>query len=153
MHKTSRESLRFPAKYTPCCGIQEKLIRRSLQTRVPSTEDKHGYFSLKKTSTHEEEIVNVFCVERTTTMADKIHHKSQQTDHEEVCFVNNSNHHIYHEDTLTPAFLVSLLKESAENKDLHSGCQIHSAIVKRGLLWENMFLGSALVNMYAKCGA
>ncbi|KAI5076875.1 hypothetical protein GOP47_0008940 [Adiantum capillus-veneris] len=49
--------------------------------------------------------------------------------------------------------LVASLKSCAKQKDLHTGCQLHADIVQSGLLQENVFVGNALVNMFAKCGA
>eukprot|EP00250_Pteridium_aquilinum_P007423 c17142_g1_i1 orf=97-303(+) len=49
------------------------------------------------------------------------------------------------------AALVSLLKACAKHKDLYQGIRLHADIVERGLLKKNIFLGSTLINMYAKC--
>eukprot|EP00250_Pteridium_aquilinum_P026602 c3327_g1_i1 orf=2-388(-) len=106
--------------------------------------------SLRKTLTDEEENVDFSCVGRTTTKARTIHRKPQQKEEEEACFVNHSHHHRYDADTSSPVSLVSLLKECTKKKDLHRGSQIHSAIARRHLLQENIFLASTLVNMYAK---
>ncbi|KAH7433061.1 hypothetical protein KP509_07G053200 [Ceratopteris richardii] len=48
--------------------------------------------------------------------------------------------------------LVAQLKACAKRKDLCHGSKIHSYIVESRLLEGNIFLGSALINMYAKCG-
>ncbi|KAI5056942.1 hypothetical protein GOP47_0028760 [Adiantum capillus-veneris] len=49
--------------------------------------------------------------------------------------------------------LVGLLKACAKKKDLYKGIQLHEAICNKGLLQKNIFIGSTLVHMYAKCGA
>ena len=48
-------------------------------------------------------------------------------------------------------FVVSL-KSCAKVKDIERGFQIHVEIVRLGLLERNAFIGSALVDMYSKCG-
>ena len=51
--------------------------------------------------------------------------------------------------------IVSLLKACAKNRDLIMGAQLHALLMKRGggLLSHSHYLSSALINMYAKCGA
>ncbi|MCO5554424.1 hypothetical protein L7F22_007954 [Adiantum nelumboides] len=49
--------------------------------------------------------------------------------------------------------LVALLKASAQRKDLHSGSKLHREASISGLDKNNVFVGNALVNLYAKCGA
>ncbi|KAI5075024.1 hypothetical protein GOP47_0010985 [Adiantum capillus-veneris] len=56
-------------------------------------------------------------------------------------------------NTATAAALVTTLKICAKEKDLRQGRIIHNELIRRGLLKNNVFLGSTLVNMYAKCGA
>eukprot|EP00250_Pteridium_aquilinum_P018650 c24150_g7_i1 orf=3-305(-) len=48
---------------------------------------------------------------------------------------------------------VDLLKACAKLKDLDRGCDIHAEVSRTGLLERDVFIGSALVGMYAKCGA
>eukprot|EP00250_Pteridium_aquilinum_P019584 c24490_g16_i2 orf=1-393(-) len=48
------------------------------------------------------------------------------------------------------AALVALLKACAKQKDLCKGSKIHADILRRGSLKTHHFLGSTLVNMYAK---
>ena len=49
--------------------------------------------------------------------------------------------------------IVALLKACAQQKDLNKGTKIHSAIINRhGLLHKDICIGSALVNVYARCG-
>ena len=52
----------------------------------------------------------------------------------------------------TDVTLVSLLKNCSKEKDLCKGIQIHAEISKRNLLEKSLYIGNALVNMYAKCG-
>ena len=47
---------------------------------------------------------------------------------------------------------VDLLGACAERKDVHTGSKLHNDIIRKGLLRNNQYLASALVNMYAKCG-
>eukprot|EP00250_Pteridium_aquilinum_P023703 c2745_g1_i1 orf=1-222(-) len=49
--------------------------------------------------------------------------------------------------------LVALLKACATQKDLYQGSKLHACILKQGLLRKNVFIGSAIVSMYAKFGA
>ncbi|KAH7443713.1 hypothetical protein KP509_02G047700 [Ceratopteris richardii] len=49
--------------------------------------------------------------------------------------------------------LTSLLKNCAYEKNLQYGRTLHAQIERRGLLQDNVFIGSALINMYTKCGA
>ncbi|KAH7440806.1 hypothetical protein KP509_03G011400 [Ceratopteris richardii] len=48
---------------------------------------------------------------------------------------------------------ISLLKACTNMKAMSVGGQLHDEISKQGLLEDNVVLGSALVDMYAKCGA
>ncbi|KAI5067709.1 hypothetical protein GOP47_0018237 [Adiantum capillus-veneris] len=47
----------------------------------------------------------------------------------------------------------SILKACGIMQDVEMGKEIHKEIVSQGLLKENVVLGNALVDMYAKCGA
>ena len=47
---------------------------------------------------------------------------------------------------------ISLLKACAKTRDLCKGMHLHADIVKRGLLQKSPYVGSSLINMYAKCG-
>ena len=51
------------------------------------------------------------------------------------------------------ASLVASLKACTQQKDLAKGIKIHAHTVKRGLFRNNHHITSAIVNMYAKCGA
>ncbi|KAH7284539.1 hypothetical protein KP509_34G058900 [Ceratopteris richardii] len=46
---------------------------------------------------------------------------------------------------------VCILKACGTSGDLDMGFEIHSEICRNGLLEKNLFLGSALIDMYAKC--
>ncbi|MCO5566963.1 hypothetical protein L7F22_020646 [Adiantum nelumboides] len=48
---------------------------------------------------------------------------------------------------------VCVLKACGISKELERGKQIHDEIVSQGLLGRNVVLGTALIDMYAKCGA
>ena len=56
-----------------------------------------------------------------------------------------------HED----ASLLALIKECCNHKDLSKGARIHAHILQKGsfFLANNVFIATALVTMYAKCGA
>ncbi|KAI5075881.1 hypothetical protein GOP47_0009957 [Adiantum capillus-veneris] len=59
-----------------------------------------------------------------------------------------------HEGILPDAVtFVSALKACATIKAADRGKQIHDQIARQGLLQNDVILGGALVNMYAKCGA
>ena len=49
--------------------------------------------------------------------------------------------------------VLSMLKDCAKEKDLHKANIIHKDIIKMGLNKDNVYVNTAIVNMYAKCGA
>eukprot|EP00250_Pteridium_aquilinum_P033305 c5425_g1_i1 orf=1-645(-) len=51
---------------------------------------------------------------------------------------------------LRPTF-VSLLRACVKLKDLEAGLELHTDVAKRGLLKRDLFVGSTLVDLYAKC--
>ena len=48
---------------------------------------------------------------------------------------------------------IALFKVCAKRKDLQQGIKLHAEIPKQVILENNPYLVSALINMYAKCGA
>ena len=48
--------------------------------------------------------------------------------------------------------LVTLLKSCTIHKDVKKGQKIHHDLSNKGLIQSNVFIGSTLINMYAKCG-
>eukprot|EP00250_Pteridium_aquilinum_P020842 c24964_g11_i1 orf=2-1135(-) len=58
------------------------------------------------------------------------------------------------EDSLHPSgyTFIALLKACGKLKDADRGRQIHASISKLGIIQPECFVGSALVDMYAKCG-
>ncbi|KAH7287280.1 hypothetical protein KP509_32G048400 [Ceratopteris richardii] len=48
---------------------------------------------------------------------------------------------------------VALLKACIQLKDLGRGLELHSHIVRMGILEKDVFVSSALIHMYAKCGS
>eukprot|EP00250_Pteridium_aquilinum_P000097 c10113_g3_i1 orf=34-876(+) len=48
---------------------------------------------------------------------------------------------------------VALLRVCTKLKDVETGRDLHAEIAKEGLLKSNLFVGNALVDMYAKCGS
>eukprot|EP00250_Pteridium_aquilinum_P010917 c19715_g1_i2 orf=1-627(-) len=80
----------------------------------------------------------------------------QEEEEEEVAAltVGDSNAHPKFQQNINELFsIVALLKECAEQNDLVRGTRVHDDVVRRGLLEKNIFIGNALVSMYAKCGA
>lgn len=53
---------------------------------------------------------------------------------------------------LSEQSFVALLKACTVVKDLEVGCKLHIEVARNGLLQRNIFVGSTLVHMYAKCG-
>ena len=47
--------------------------------------------------------------------------------------------------------LVELLKVCAKTKNLRKGVSLHSHILEKGLFEKNPYIGSNLINMYARC--
>ena len=54
---------------------------------------------------------------------------------------------------LTPKSIVALLNACSKWKDLCKGIQIHDRILKKCFLQKDIYIGSALVGLYAKCGS
>ncbi|MCO5578027.1 hypothetical protein L7F22_031865 [Adiantum nelumboides] len=52
----------------------------------------------------------------------------------------------------TDSALVASLKICAKEKDLRKGRLAHNELIRRRLLMNNVFVGTSLINMYAKCG-
>lgn len=48
---------------------------------------------------------------------------------------------------------VAMLKACAAHKNLERGCELHVEIARMGILENDAFVGSSLVDMYAKCGS
>ena len=65
-----------------------------------------------------------------------------------VCFERMQSDGFY-ADVVT---LVCVLKACSSIKAIRKGKQIHEEIVNRGLLKQDVMVGTALVDMYAKCG-
>ena len=53
-----------------------------------------------------------------------------------------------------PVVILTQIRSCAKKKDLLKGIRIHTHILKRGhlLLEKDIYIGSALVGLYAKCG-
>ncbi|KAI5070834.1 hypothetical protein GOP47_0015177 [Adiantum capillus-veneris] len=47
---------------------------------------------------------------------------------------------------------ISILKACGSARDVDTGSQVHSEVEKSGLLMQDPFVGSSLVDMYAQCG-
>ena len=50
------------------------------------------------------------------------------------------------------ASLLGLLKDCIRERDLSKGSKIHAHILKRGFLENDVYVGSALISLYSKCG-
>ncbi|KAH7292482.1 hypothetical protein KP509_29G070800 [Ceratopteris richardii] len=59
----------------------------------------------------------------------------------------------FKDDTCAAISFAESLKVCAKNNDLQRGTELHAKILKTALLETNVIVGSALVSMYAKCGA
>ena len=77
--------------------------------------------------------------------------KRVETNKEELGEKERNNRNDY--DNKEGIACVELLKSCARRKDLVKGTSIHDDILEKGLLVKFPYLGSTLVNMYAKCGA
>eukprot|EP00250_Pteridium_aquilinum_P018310 c24031_g7_i1 orf=367-1065(+) len=110
--------------------LQEELRRRGLQFMVALTEVKHVKLYVGK--------------ETQTLRARSVCYKPEQ-DKED----GGNNYQKFQEHVA----LVALLKAFTKSKELYKGSRIHADIVNRGILKTNVFIGSSLINMYAKCGA
>ncbi|KAI5083801.1 hypothetical protein GOP47_0003544 [Adiantum capillus-veneris] len=108
-------------------------------------------------------LVNVGCIENAQQVFDKLVHTNEWSWDSLISgYVNigQLQHalHLYHrmpkDGSVQPLThtLVSLLKACAKLKDLESGLQIHADVAKRGLIKIDLFVGSALVVLYFKCG-
>ena len=47
---------------------------------------------------------------------------------------------------------VTLLKACAKTKNLRTGSEVHAKIERTGWIDRDVFIGSSLIDMYAKCG-
>eukprot|EP00250_Pteridium_aquilinum_P018772 c24206_g14_i2 orf=126-974(+) len=82
----------------------------------------------------------------------KIHYESSQKRHF-VLSPSVDKHEKSQDEKDSAVTLVALLKVCANQKELHRGSRVHVDIVKCALVEKNVFVGTALVNMYAKCGS
>eukprot|EP00250_Pteridium_aquilinum_P018773 c24206_g14_i3 orf=126-1532(+) len=82
----------------------------------------------------------------------KIHYESSQKRHF-VLSPSVDKHEKSQDEKDSAVTLVALLKVCANQKELHRGSRVHVDIVKCALVEKNVFVGTALVNMYAKWGA
>ena len=49
--------------------------------------------------------------------------------------------------------LLKALKSCGRSKDLQKGINIHAILLQQGLLYKDLSINNAIVNMYSKCGA
>eukprot|EP00250_Pteridium_aquilinum_P005130 c15272_g1_i2 orf=157-657(+) len=57
-----------------------------------------------------------------------------------------------HQEFLDPVALLDVIKTCGKHRDLPKGSRLHALILKRGLLTNDIYVGTALLGMYAKCG-
>eukprot|EP00250_Pteridium_aquilinum_P009443 c18670_g2_i1 orf=1-465(-) len=132
MHKSTKQLLCINGWYGPC-WVHDELRNRSL---LPVDNLQDGDFCVKREKAR---VVN------------GMRHKAQQE--KKVPIVNNGNHQRLQDDTRVAIAFVASLKACAKQKDLQRGSRIHIDIDRKGLLQTNVFVGSALVSMYGRCGA
>eukprot|EP00250_Pteridium_aquilinum_P009442 c18670_g1_i1 orf=2-751(-) len=129
-HTFTKEPSWIPVLYNPY-QVQEELTRQGTQPRG-SVED--GEFGVEE--------------EKESKKGMGMHYKEHRE--EEVLIASPQTS----QDGIAVAVTyVALLKACAKKKDLHEGSKIHNDIVRQGLHKKNVFVGSALLSMYAKCGA
>eukprot|EP00250_Pteridium_aquilinum_P021939 c25267_g2_i1 orf=313-984(+) len=116
--------------------VPEELIRKALQPAVRSTSLRHGESSVGMQS-------------KKTNSKENHHNYPQKKEEEEVLISSSCNPQSFQETTT----LVAQLKACAKQKDLLKGSQIHAEILESRLHEKNIFIGSTLVHMYARCGA
>eukprot|EP00250_Pteridium_aquilinum_P029806 c40155_g1_i1 orf=3-455(-) len=66
---------------------------------------------------------------------------------------SEDNAHKVHPESLDCAATLDFIKACGKDKDLLKGSSIHAHILKRGLFPKDIYVGTALISMYAKCGA
>eukprot|EP00250_Pteridium_aquilinum_P019585 c24490_g17_i1 orf=1-861(-) len=127
--------------HSKSCLFQEDFRTKGLQP----TQEEDGELAAEK-------------METTTSMR-KLERKPHRAQEEEkegevqgLLIVSDRNQQKSKNDKGGAIALVALLKACAKQKDLHTGGRVHMDIVQSGLLQKNVFVGNALVNMYAKCG-
>ena len=77
----------------------------------------------------------------------KVHHHQYHT------FTHHRHHHQNPIHPITSHAFVSLLKACTSSRDLERGLDVYSEISRFHCLQDDVFLGTALVDMYAKCGS
>ncbi|KAI5062783.1 hypothetical protein GOP47_0023322 [Adiantum capillus-veneris] len=113
------------------CWVHDDLSRRGVrQLHVRISEQKHGEH----------------CAAEDANADACQHEDGREYETDVVC--SNSNRHVSPEHVA----IVGSLKLCSKQKDTGKGSILHADILKRGLL-SNIFIGNALLNVYAKCGA
>lgn len=142
-HKTSDEPLWIYSWFNPS-WVQEELRKRGLQTLFNPAPAQNGAFYAKKRTTKE-------------NAKERDHFTDQEEKEEEevgeVTIPSSGIHPVIQEYTGVCTSYDALLKVCSQQKDLQRGTRLHVEIVQKGLLEHDTFVGSSLVNMYAKCGA
>lgn len=123
------------------CGPNEDVRGKGLW----SVESKDGTFNVGKKTAFAN--AGVSCVEQRKTQTQEAGAQTGSQEHmeeEEEEDLMASSHE--------PLTMVASLADCARRKDLLRGNKLHADIVAKGFLENNVFVGSALLNMYAKCG-
>ncbi|KAH7302682.1 hypothetical protein KP509_23G082400 [Ceratopteris richardii] len=58
-----------------------------------------------------------------------------------------------HQTSLDASIPIALLKLYAKEKNLLKGTRLHANMLRSGLMYKNIFIGSSIIDMYVKCGA
>eukprot|EP00250_Pteridium_aquilinum_P011428 c20062_g1_i2 orf=234-2144(+) len=147
-------SLRIHGWNNPC-WLREELIgiEREPLVNLPEGEDlKYGVG--KKAFTRSTETVCCYALQKEEekrellilTLGNKMSVNKEKEIHYKASLAKE-------EEPLPKDSVLALLKTSAKHKELHRGHRVHAKIIKMGLLDQDPFICSALVNLYAKCGA
>eukprot|EP00250_Pteridium_aquilinum_P010524 c19450_g1_i1 orf=2-514(-) len=78
----------------------------------------------------------------------EIHFNAQQEEGNEVLILHDRK--VFQDDFDEAVSLVASLKDCTKQRNLLKGSKLHADIIRTGLFDTNVFIGNALVNMYAK---
>eukprot|EP00250_Pteridium_aquilinum_P017068 c23433_g9_i2 orf=217-2538(+) len=134
------------------CWVQEELKVTGQLPSINLTETENAWAYVETKAKNDSAKISVQKAEITSDLK-KVIGNSRQDEKEKEELVIPGNTQTFEEDTCGPVALVALLKACGARKDLRRGSRIHTAVAKRGLLQKNVFVGSAVIHMYAKCGA
>eukprot|EP00250_Pteridium_aquilinum_P018897 c24231_g10_i1 orf=205-801(+) len=127
--------------YIPC-WVQEEHNSRGVQPPEKLREVTNGDFPVGKAKRKARDATQNFHIPQ-----------GEEEEEEKLLTASNVIHQTGKDNINERASFLCLLKACVEQKDVQAGSSIHADAIKRGLLERDVFVGSALVNMYAKCGA